>query len=298
MIRLLAPAKINLGLEILGRRPDGYHEIRSILAPISIFDRIEVERSPEPAFWTDDPRMNNESNLAARAAASLGVPVAVRLWKRIPAAAGLGGASSDAAAVLRSLAILQPEFPAEALDQTARALGSDVPFFLGPGPAVASGRGDRCAPIVFAAPLWLVVAAPPIEIPEKTARLYRSLVPDDFTDGSRTDAAANALTRGAPLATNLLTNAFERALYAEWPEARTLRDGLAAAGAGVVALSGAGPAHYAVCENLPDAANLATSLRCRVGSGVQIFVCRTLTGQTPIQRAQHSGFRTDGPNRT
>jgi 4-diphosphocytidyl-2-C-methyl-D-erythritol kinase len=298
MIRLLAPAKINLGLEILVRRPDGYHEIRSILAPISIFDRIELERSPQSAFWTDDPRMNDESNLAARAAAMLGAPVAVRLWKRIPAAAGLGGASSDAAAVLRGLAVLQPKLPVEAIDRTARALGSDVPFFLGSGPAVASGRGDDCAPISFAVSRWLVVAAPPIEIPEKTARLYRSLMPDDFTDGSRIEATADAVTRGAPLATNLLTNAFERALYAEWPEARALRDALSAAGAKVVALSGAGPAHYAVCENLRDAATLATSLRCRVGSNVRVFVCRTLPGRMPIQRAQHSGFRTDGPNRT
>lgn len=298
MIRLLAPAKINLGLEILGRRSDGYHEIRSILAPISIFDRVEVTRSAQFEFWSDDPALDYDSNLAARAAASLGVQVSVRLWKRVPAAAGLGGASSDAAAVLRGVAALCPELPIAAIHQAARSLGSDVPFFLGSGPAVASGRGDECSPVLLAAPLWLVIAAPAIDIPTKTATLYRALTPSDFTDGARIDAVAQALASNDRLETALLSNAFERALYAHWPEAAAVRDAMRAAGARLVALSGAGPAHYAVCENTTEAVHLASSIRHRIGATTRLFICRTLSGSTPIRRAGDVVFRTDRLNRT
>jgi 4-diphosphocytidyl-2-C-methyl-D-erythritol kinase len=298
MIRLLAPAKINLGLEILGRRPDGYHEIRTVLAAVTIFDRVDIERAHQFSFLADDPALDNEANLAARAALELRVPAAVRLWKRTPAAAGLGGASSDAAAALRGIARLWPNLSQSTITKAASALGSDVPFFLGGGPALASGRGEELREIEAAPRFWLVVAIPDLAIPDKTATLYRSLVPADFSDGARVEAVAASLARGIEPTTEMLANAFERPLYERWPEARQLRETMASAGAGIVALSGAGPAHYAICRDLPEAVALAAAVRTHAGPSPRLIVCRFMAGSTPCQAIAGGAFRTSRQNRT
>ncbi|MHB1846521.1 MAG: 4-(cytidine 5'-diphospho)-2-C-methyl-D-erythritol kinase [Deltaproteobacteria bacterium] len=171
-IAILAHAKVNLTLELLGRREDGYHDIRSWMVPLALADRLTVERASRGLTLEvpGHPELSNDDNLVARACrafqARFGRPrgLRLRLEKRIPIAAGLGGGSSDAAATLRALALLEGLRAPAALRELALALGSDVPFFLGRGPALATGRGERLHPAPPCPRLWLLVAKPPFGI--------------------------------------------------------------------------------------------------------------------------------------
>ena len=182
-----APAKINWTLEVLGKREDGYHEVRTELQTIDLCDTvmlthadsIELEITGDCAALADEPV---EDNLAYRAAALLmdrcgyagGVRIA--LEKRIPVAAGLGGGSSDAAAVLRGLrALWQLDLTDDDLIRTAADLGSDVPFFVFGGRARATGRGEQIQPLPDAPPQEIVIGVPPGRPAGKTARMYAAL---------------------------------------------------------------------------------------------------------------------------
>jgi len=144
-IELAAPATLNLFLEILGRRPDGYHELDSVFAEIDLHDTVRVEPSPALSLTVEGlPAPAGPENLAWRAAEALGVPARIHLVKRIPQGAGLGGGSSDAAAVLRGLG---RGLPPERLHGIARSLGADVPFFLTGGTARCRGVGDLVEPL-------------------------------------------------------------------------------------------------------------------------------------------------------
>lgn len=298
MLQLLAPAKINLGLEVLGRRPDGFHEIRSILAAVSLFDRIDIAPADEFSLMTNDSSLNEADNLALRAALALGKPISIALRKRIPAAAGLGGASSDAASVLRGVSILHPGILEQSLHEAARALGSDVPFFLGAGFASVSARGDECPALPSSKRAWLALAVPKLMIPNKTATLYGSLNDVDFSDGARMNRVTEALIDDGELSTTMLKNAFERPLYDRWPEVKIVREAMLDAGAKIVALSGAGPAHYAICEDVGAAAALAANIRARVDSSVRLFVCRFLSGSAPLRSRHQTPLRVPRSNRT
>jgi 4-diphosphocytidyl-2-C-methyl-D-erythritol kinase len=178
--RVRAHAKINLILEVLGRRSDGFHEIRSLLVPIGLSDRVEIQLagrglSLEVAGAAD---LAGPSNLMVRAARAFqkafGAPdgIRLRLEKRIPIGAGLGGGSSDAAAVLRGLARLCRVADRPRLAQLAGGLGSDVPYFLGPGAAVITGRGENVAPAPPLPTLWLLLLSPAFQI--SAAEAYRN----------------------------------------------------------------------------------------------------------------------------
>ncbi len=158
MIRLRcpAPAKVNLVLRVGPARPDGYHDIRSLLVPLDLADDVRVTVGDRPGPVTcrcpGHPDLDGPENLAARAASALrerlGRPdrVDIRITKRIPVVAGLGGGSADAAATLRCLALAWRIRDRRLLAEVALGIGSDVPFFLGNGPAWASGRGERLRP--------------------------------------------------------------------------------------------------------------------------------------------------------
>lgn len=161
----LAPAKLNLELTVRGARPDGNHEIDTVLQAISLADRLEIEDGAGPSIVvTGHPAPNGPDNLALRAAAAIGRPVSIRLDKRIPAGAGLGGGSADAAAVLRTLAAERPDLMA-----IAASLGADVPFLIGGGRARATGRGE----VLTALPhqeTWFALAWPGFAV--STAAVY------------------------------------------------------------------------------------------------------------------------------
>ncbi|MGH0037634.1 MAG: 4-(cytidine 5'-diphospho)-2-C-methyl-D-erythritol kinase [Myxococcota bacterium] len=199
-LALDAPAKLNLGLRILGRRPDGYHTLESLFVPLDWCDRVDVEvdreAGPGVALSLAGPGRGavpaDASNLAARAAASyaraagFGGGIRIHLAKSLPAAAGLGGGSSDAGAVLRALdRLLDRAIPMGDLAALALELGADVPYFLDPRPALVGGIGERIEPVGGLPELALVLANPGISL--ATADVYAAW-----------DRSAAALTPARP----------------------------------------------------------------------------------------------------
>jgi 4-diphosphocytidyl-2-C-methyl-D-erythritol kinase len=251
MPRLSAPAKLNLTLEILSRRDDGYHTLRSLMLPVGLYDQIEVEPAPLASFNADDPALASEGNLIVRALAAAGAttPHAVRLEKHIPVGGGLGGGSSDAAAILRAAqaGALGPAGTTDWL-AAARGLGSDVPFFLAGTAALVEGTGERVTPLGRLPAWWALIVRPPQAV--GTADAYRLLDESRAGDGrgpsrprgtSASLAAVDALQRAdfAALGTALV-NDFEAPVAAAYPAVAAALAALAAAGAAQPRLSGSG----------------------------------------------------------
>lgn len=284
-IALDAPAKLNLGLEIIGKRADGYHDLATIFQAVEPVDRLDLAPSGDLSLAVSDPALAGPGNLAHRALGLLreryGVKegAAARLDKAIPAAAGMGGASSDAAAALLGGRDLW-RLPAsdDDLAELGATLGSDVPFFIRGGTAFASGRGEVLTPLP-AVKAWFVIVSPPIHIERKTPTLYGALRPGDFSDGSAVREQAARIARGETLDPALLVNAFTRPLLALRPELGELRDAMARAGA-PPCLSGAGPTHYAVFGDPGAAEVAATRIRTAIGPAAMIRISPALPPRT------------------
>jgi 4-diphosphocytidyl-2-C-methyl-D-erythritol kinase len=179
-MQVIAPAKINLALRVLGRRSDGFHEIETLIAPISLCDGIKIERrsgKQEIAFRCDDPSVpKGEDNIVVRAAklffreTKTGGGVSIVLKKAIPHGAGLGGGSSDAASTLLALnELFQTNLPREALAKMAEMIGSDVPFFIFQSAAVCKGRGELITPTRLPQPLPILLLKPEFGVPTQWA---------------------------------------------------------------------------------------------------------------------------------
>lgn len=285
-MRLYAPAKINWTLEVLGRRDDGYHEVRTVVQTVELCDTLEIGLGRELQIAVEGPHETSEDDLVLRAADLLAQGAArgarIRLKKRIPVSAGLGGGSSDAAAALRGLNRLWglgrggPE-----LAEMGARLGSDVPFFLYGGSALAEGRGERITPLPDAPGVWLVLLVPPFQLPEKTKRMYAALRPGDFSDASRTDGLVRRIRDGRPVDDGALYNAFQRAAYQVFEGLDAYRDALLAAGARRVHLAGSGPALFA----LGPGEEAARAVHAGLGApGGEAFVVRTLTAGEALRR--------------
>ena len=265
-----APAKINLTLEILNRQDDGYHRLRSVMLPIALEDEIAIEPAERFAFSCEPATLTGD-NLVVRAFEAAGVagaPLAVALRKRIPVGAGLGGGSSDAAAILRA-AIDGTLGAVESLDwlAVARALGSDVPFFLTGTGALVEGTGERVTALGALPPWWVVVLAPDVHV--DTGEAYRSLA----AARAQTPAAARPRADSASVraleavqradyatAIAAATNDFEPLIAAAYaPVAAALR-ALRDAGAVHAMLSGSGGATFALCEREDAARSLAAAI--------------------------------------
>lgn len=259
-----SPAKINLFLEIIGRRPDGYHDIASIMQLVDLCDevrlrrrrtgiRVEVQGAELPA---------GRGNLAYRAAALLleaaGVEggVEIHLEKRIPVAGGLGGGSSNAAAVLIGLSRLY-ELPwsREALQKLGENLGSDVPFFLGDGLALATGRGEILTPLSPWPPQWLVLANP--GLPISTAWAYRE-ASSKLTEWQPRVSIPSFPLDGRPQWPPVWAfNRLESVVLPHRPEILALKDLLREAGGAPVLMSGSGASVFAVVSDAVSARQLA-----------------------------------------
>ena len=298
MPRLSAPAKVNLTFEALGRRADGYHEVRTVLHAISLADEIAFAPADDLSLAVEPPEAGafssaasapaGDDNLVLRAArllrreAGVKAGAAICLRKRIPVAAGLGGGSSDAAATLRGLRRLWGlDLDADALREMAAQLGSDVPFFVTGGAALAEGRGERLAPlppaqggVVVMAPMpdgdgvakpqggdaSRNPAAPPRETDVgKTAAMYALLQTEHYSDGRASDELAQRLRAGAPASDwgDALTNAFEAVAWRSHPLYAAMREAFEAEGLRPL-LCGSGPAMFAIA---PDAPAVAERLR-------------------------------------
>ena len=238
-----APAKINLGLEIRGRRDDGYHEIVTIFQALDFGDTVHLSPAPAIGGKSAVPDLDPAADLAFRAAHELQARVGtdrgvhIRIDKRIPVAAGLAGGSTDAAAVLLGLRRLW-NADARAVDDTARALGADVPFFLHPGTALGLARGDELSPLPDAPPHWALLARPDAAISARDA--YAELRPAEWSGGGATLEQADAIHRGQ-FAPDLLTNDLQPAAIRLVPEVAEVIRALQAAGAAPALLAGSGP---------------------------------------------------------
>ncbi len=171
MMQVLAPAKINLSLKILGRRSDGFHEIETLVAPITLCDDVKIEKSDRGEgiqFDCDDPSVPaGDDNLIVRAAKSffaatkLNPAVTVEAKKKIPHGAGLGGGSSDAASTLLALnELFRTKLPRESLAKIAETIGSDVPFFIFQSAALCKGRGELVTPVKLKEKLPILLLKP------------------------------------------------------------------------------------------------------------------------------------------
>jgi 4-diphosphocytidyl-2-C-methyl-D-erythritol kinase len=299
-LRMQALAKVNLGLYILYRRPDNFHELRTVFQTISLADSIELDyrRSGEIAvdLTCDQPDLAGPDNLASRAAVKLlevvgtGGRVRLHLKKNIPVGAGLGGGSSDAAAVLLALASrLRPRPQPQVLLRTARELGSDVPFFLIGGRALGIGRGAEIYPLADIPARWLVVAAP--ALPISTAEAYRAWSPaltssswedkiDRFCSTVCADErrlAGRGGPRGFPVS---LENDFESVVFQRYPELQKLKARLERLGARPALLCGSGSAVFGMFAGRRQALHARDSLDLEDG---RCFV---------VQTVSRAGYRT------
>ena len=264
-MQLLAPAKINLSLEITGRRADAYHEVVSLMQTVSLADSLQFEANDDLRVRVVNAELP-EDNLVMRAALALrrrfGVTkgCTITLEKRIPIAAGLGGGSSDAAAALLGLGkFWELDVETREFVALAAALGSDVPFFLAGGTALAEGRGERVTALPSPGPSWYLLANP--GVPVLTSAVYASLIPDDFTDGERTRSLAAELDpfRAAPVGCNGLQPALFR-ISAEARECFAAVSEVAPLGA---MISGSGPTVFAAFDSPEAAVRAAVAVRAR-----------------------------------
>ena len=256
-LRTVAPAKINWTLEVLGRREDGYHEIRSVMQTISLADDLEVRPASSLSLQVDGPEaagLASDDNLVVRAARVFpqqlrARPVAFRLHKNVPAAAGLGGGSSDAAAALRLLRRFWRLRKRAKVDEVAASLGADVPFFLRGGAQVIAGRGDAVTPLPATDPTHIILVTPPIAVAQKTARLYAELRSCHYTDGAATARLAAKLRDGRTPTPDDYVNVFDAVADVVFPRLAEYRRTLERVTGSRAMLAGAGPSLFAVCRD-------------------------------------------------
>jgi len=277
---LNAAAKVNLVLEVLGKRDDGYHELVTVMQAVDLSDRVTLEEADVLELRSRTPDVPSDGrNLALRAATALreasGVTRGVRITldKRIPIAAGLGGGSTDAAAVLVGLNRLwRLRWPVERLDEVATTLGMDVPFFLRGGTARAVGRGERIEAL-RGGTLGLVLVNP--RFPVSTAEMYARITPAMYTDGRHAKTLAEGLRRTPTRVAASLYNGLQEAAVAAHPPIGRIRAALLAAGALGALMSGSGPTVFGVARSFEH----ARQIRRRVTRGTwDCWAVRTLRG--------------------
>ncbi len=296
LLRVRALAKINLSLRVLGTATDGYHQLRSVFQTVGLHDTLTFEERPGPfSLACDDPACPaDDTNLVwrasetiARAAGGAGPPrdILIRIAKRIPRQAGLGGGSSDAAAALRGFAALwRVRIPREKMRAMAATLGADVPFFLEGGTTLGLERGDLLFPLVDHPAAWVTLVIPSFGVSTKDAYAW-------FDEGAPEDAAPRVATGFAdtrtPLMLHEIGNDLQGPVVHHHPELQRIIAGLVRAGASHAAMSGSGSAIFGLFATRAAATRAAKALGARGGNGlVTQFVNRlkyqALAGPQPI----------------
>lgn len=303
-MRRLAPAKLNLFLEVLARRADGYHDIETLMVAVSVFDtvefaarvddelRVDCNVCPGRGTWaragdsgdSADRVPDGADNLVYRAAERLrqlaGIErgATIRITKRIPVAAGLGGASSDAAATLVAAnRVWKIHWPIQQLLEVAGEIGSDVPFFITGGAAVCRGRGERVQAIGRRGRLHFVIVRPPKGL--RTADVYRCCEP---AESARAVAPLAAAIRvGAPV--EVARHMFNRLQFAAarlTPWLERLHDEFERVDCLGHQMSGSGTSYFGVCRHARHARRVAARLRARAIGAVH--VASTLAATVPV----------------
>lgn len=287
-MKIRAPAKINLGLRVLGKRADGYHLIDTIMVPVSLYDEIEIRRvrgasknrqSDLITVSCDDPDVpKGKENIVYRAADLIMnksrrlQPVSIHIAKRIPVGAGLGGGSTDAAATLAGLnRLFKLGFSVPALERLAVLLGADVPFFVRARPARAQGIGERLRPLRRLPRFWSVIVYPGFAV--STAWVYRNL-------GQKlTKPIVNTSIRTSLKSLNDLTRRLQNDLEAvtlkRYPKIGVLKEELLHLGAERVLMSGSGSSVFGIFASKRAAAKAFQ--RMRQEEGARAFLVHVLT---------------------
>jgi len=270
-MKTLGAAKINLTLEILGNRPDGFHELATWMLPVGLYDSIEIERASRPSFISNVPTLKGDpSNLVIRAAqifnraASIDTEYAIRLEKKIPIGAGLGGGSSNAAATLRLLNELHnSRFRTEELEELSAKLGSDVAFFIHGGSAWCTGRGEQVEPRVFPGDLWVCLFKPGFAISTASAYCAYSQLAANCKRGKETDTPWGKLR-----------NDLEPAVFRKYLFLGLLKDWLKKQSETLFALmSGSGSTVFAIVRSQGEGETLRDRFRAEFGERTWSTVC-------------------------
>jgi 4-diphosphocytidyl-2-C-methyl-D-erythritol kinase len=279
-VRIPAFAKVNLRLHILGPRPDGYHELRTVFQAISLHDTLELSAVPTPgvSLQTTDPSLPaGPENLVCRAIEAIGCEIGfrggvrARLEKRIPVGRGLGGGSSDAAAALIGmLRLTEEKLPLECLLEIAAGLGADVPFFLFGGRAVAVNRGDEVYPLPDI-PKRTILVVSPHDIGVSTKEAYQ-WVSEELTNRPVTHRIQGFCALCWSRQRAGLSNDFEEPVFRRHPRLGEIRDALLKQGAAEAALAGSGSAVFGVFRNPAQARRTA-----RKFPEDSVFVIETLS---------------------
>jgi 4-diphosphocytidyl-2-C-methyl-D-erythritol kinase len=280
-LRVRCPAKVNLGLWILGRRPDGYHGVDTILQTVTLEDELRLEPGPPGlSFETVGLKVPGPGpNLVERAwglieeRVSKSVGIRARLIKRIPVGAGLGGGSSDAAGFLAGAnRLLDLRLAPEELSALTMRLGTDVPFFLTGGTARGTGRGEQMRHLCPIAPCWVVLISPPFAI--STTWAY-GRIRKDLTEGvSRASILELAIaSRDWEAIAGSMHNVFEDVVLPEYPSLAELKRAVSAGGALKVLLAGSGSTLFALARGYDDAIEIAGGI---AGRGFEVRVVRAL----------------------
>jgi 4-diphosphocytidyl-2-C-methyl-D-erythritol kinase len=286
-VKIRAPAKINVGLRVVGKRADGYHLLDTVMVPVSLYDEIYITKSirkgrsctAKLTVTCDNPAVpSDEGNIVFRAADliikenSINEPVAIHIVKRIPIGAGLGGGSSDAAATLIAMnSLFRLNYSMGRLKKRGYSLGADVPFFIGRMPARARGIGERLTPIKSLPWNWAIIVYP--GFPVATSWVYRNF------QAKLTKPMAN-ISIISPLKKSLgqrrlLVNDLETVTLARYPRIKFLKEELNAEGAAGALMSGSGSAVFGLFDSRGKAAWALSRLQKE--DGVQTFLVRLLT---------------------
>jgi 4-diphosphocytidyl-2-C-methyl-D-erythritol kinase len=280
VLTVKAYAKVNLTLEVLGKRDDGYHQIVSVMQTIDLSDELSFVPSSEIIFRCSLLSLETSDNLVLRAASLLkertgySGGIDIFLKKNIPVAAGLGGGSSDAAATLKALCRLwNLDINDSELQSLAASLGSDVPFFLLGGTAMAKGRGEEIHELPAMDTTHMVLLAPPMEMLNKTASMYGSLIPEDYTNGEASSQLRACIEGQKKSDAHFLFNVFEDVAFSLFQPLEVYRNAMLDAGASWVHLTGSGPAMYTFSDSKQDAIAFAEKLRA---AGYEVYVATTV----------------------
>jgi 4-diphosphocytidyl-2-C-methyl-D-erythritol kinase len=283
MLTIEAPAKINLTLEVLGKRVDGYHEIRSMIQTINFCDSLQITQNKEVRFKSNKSVWSGEQSLVAKAVKLLQAATgstqgaSIKIKKCLPLISGLGGDSSDAAAVLRGLNQLwELGLSTTKLQALTQQLGSDVSFFLSGGTALMEGRGEKVTPLPPMPHQWIILIIPDVpRLPGKTKRVYSMLRPSHYTDGKITEKLITFLKSGGEFSSSLLYNVFENVVFGSGEELTILRDHLLKIGAPNIHLAGSGPTMFTLLEDKSQAEDLLVRLK---NQGMEAFLTETRNG--------------------
>lgn len=292
-LRSEAKAKINLGLDVLARRPDGYHELRMVMQSIELHDEIHltVTREPGIRLWMDAPGLpSDERNLAYRAAALLmeefGIEqgLEIRLYKKIPMAAGLAGGSADAAAVLKGVSrLFGLDLSMEELQKRGVRLGADIPYCIMMGTALAEGIGEKLTRLPDAPFCHVLLAKPPVEV--STGFVYGNLKADRLERHPDIDGQTAAIrARDFRKMAELMENVLETVTIPAYPVIQELKDEMESLGAARAMMSGSGPTVFGLFDEADRARAAYEQMKHRWGENCEVILTRFAFTDKQIER--------------